>query len=130
MPFQLDDYDVRILKALLRDGRKSFRAISHETGITTPTVKARFNFSISDTYGRPITNLEPLMAAGGVVLLSVAISKSFCMCILSKSYNNLCGGPDLSFKTRFPRSGLYKAWGQFQHQGRVITTAGFILRVA
>ena len=37
MPFQLDDYDVRILKALLRDGRKSFRAISHETGITTPT---------------------------------------------------------------------------------------------
>jgi hypothetical protein len=22
-------------------------------------------FSISDTYGRPITNLEPLMAAGG-----------------------------------------------------------------
>ena len=48
MPFQLDDYDVRILKALLReallrDGRKSFRAISHETGITTPTVKARFN---------------------------------------------------------------------------------------
>jgi len=43
MPFQLDDYDVRILKALLTDGRKSFRAISHETGITTPTVKARFN---------------------------------------------------------------------------------------
>jgi DNA-binding Lrp family transcriptional regulator len=43
MPFQLDDYDVRILKALLRDGRKSFREISRETGITTPTVKTRFN---------------------------------------------------------------------------------------
>ena len=42
MPFQLDDYDVRILKALLRDGRKSFRKISRETGITAPTVKARF----------------------------------------------------------------------------------------
>ena len=43
MPFQLDNYDVSILKALLKDGRKSFRGISRETGITTPTVKARFN---------------------------------------------------------------------------------------
>jgi DNA-binding Lrp family transcriptional regulator len=43
MPFQLDGYDVSILKALLKDGRKSFREISRETGITTPTVKARFN---------------------------------------------------------------------------------------
>jgi DNA-binding Lrp family transcriptional regulator len=43
MPFQLDNYDVSVLKALLRDGRKSFRGISRETGITTPTVKARFN---------------------------------------------------------------------------------------
>jgi DNA-binding Lrp family transcriptional regulator len=33
---------VSILKSLLKDGRKSFREISRETGITTPTVKARF----------------------------------------------------------------------------------------
>lgn len=43
MPFQLDNYDISILRALLKDGRKSFREISRETGITTPTVKARFN---------------------------------------------------------------------------------------
>jgi len=43
MPFQLDTYDVSILKALFKDGRKSFREISRETGITTPTVKARFD---------------------------------------------------------------------------------------
>ena len=42
MPLKLDDYDVSILKSLLKDGRKSFREISRETGITTPTVKARF----------------------------------------------------------------------------------------
>lgn len=42
MPFKLDDYDISILKVLLKDGRKSFRQISRETGITTPTVKARF----------------------------------------------------------------------------------------
>ena len=43
MPFQLDNYDISILRALLKDGRKTFREISRETGITTPTVKARFN---------------------------------------------------------------------------------------
>jgi DNA-binding Lrp family transcriptional regulator len=42
MPLQLDNYDVSILRSLLKDGRKSFREISRETGITTPTVKARF----------------------------------------------------------------------------------------
>src|SRR5215472_17043158 len=42
MPLQLDDYDVYILRSLLKDGRKSFREISRETGITTPTVKSRF----------------------------------------------------------------------------------------
>jgi DNA-binding Lrp family transcriptional regulator len=43
MPLQLDKYDMLILKSLLKDGRKSFREISRETGITTPTVKARFS---------------------------------------------------------------------------------------
>ena len=42
MPLQLDDYDISILRSLLKDGRKSFREVSRETGITTPTVKARF----------------------------------------------------------------------------------------
>jgi DNA-binding Lrp family transcriptional regulator len=42
MPVQLDGYDVLILKSLLKDGRKSFRQVSRETGISTPTVKARF----------------------------------------------------------------------------------------
>jgi len=42
MPLQLDNYDVSIQKSLLKDGRKSFREVSRETGITTPTVKARF----------------------------------------------------------------------------------------
>jgi len=33
---------VSILKSILEDGRKSFRQISRETGISTPTVKARY----------------------------------------------------------------------------------------
>ena len=42
MPLHLDNNDIAIIKSLLKDGRKSFRQISRETGITTPTVKARF----------------------------------------------------------------------------------------
>jgi DNA-binding Lrp family transcriptional regulator len=43
MPFNLRDTDIFIIKELLKDGRKSFREISHSTGISTPTVKARFD---------------------------------------------------------------------------------------
>ncbi|MBA2267382.1 MAG: winged helix-turn-helix transcriptional regulator [Nitrosopumilus sp.] len=42
MPLSLDENDIAILKSLLEDGRKSFRQISRDTGITTPTVKARY----------------------------------------------------------------------------------------
>ena len=42
MPLHLDNNDIAIIKSLSKDGRKSFRQISRETGITTPTVKARF----------------------------------------------------------------------------------------
>lgn len=42
LPVQLDDTDVAILKSLMEDGRKSFRAISREIKVSTPTVKARY----------------------------------------------------------------------------------------
>lgn len=42
MPVHLDDTDVAILKSLMEDGRKSFRAISREVKVSTPTVKARY----------------------------------------------------------------------------------------
>lgn len=42
MPVELDNIDEAILKSLMEDGRKSFRAISREIKVSTPTVKARF----------------------------------------------------------------------------------------
>ena len=43
MPFNLTGMDVSIIKELLKDGRKSFREISRSTGISTLTIKARFD---------------------------------------------------------------------------------------
>lgn len=37
-------------------------------------------------------------------------------------------GPEVSFHTVFPNSGLYKAWGQFKHRGKIIMVA-FVLEV-
>lgn len=43
MPFRLDDIDVALLESLIKDGRKSFRQISREIKVSTPTVKARYD---------------------------------------------------------------------------------------
>jgi DNA-binding Lrp family transcriptional regulator len=69
MPLQLDNYDVRILNSLLKDGRRSFREISRETGITTPTVKARFTRLVNVGFIKsvsPILNLD-LIEKGGIL---------------------------------------------------------------
>ncbi|MDQ3835704.1 MAG: AsnC family transcriptional regulator [Thermoproteota archaeon] len=42
MPVDLDDIDAAILKSLMNDGRMSFRAISREIKVSTPTVKNRY----------------------------------------------------------------------------------------
>ncbi|RMF30233.1 MAG: winged helix-turn-helix transcriptional regulator [Candidatus Nitrosothermus koennekii] len=39
----LDEIDLKIIDALMKDGRKSFREIAREVGISTPTVKTRFD---------------------------------------------------------------------------------------
>ena len=38
----LDNADIAILKSLMEDGRKSFRAISREIKVSTPPVKSRY----------------------------------------------------------------------------------------
>ncbi|NOJ28349.1 MAG: AsnC family transcriptional regulator [Nitrososphaera sp.] len=43
LPVQLDDTDAAIINSLMQDGRKSFRAISREIKVSTPTVKARYD---------------------------------------------------------------------------------------
>jgi len=42
MPYVIDETDTAIIKSLMADGRKSFRQISRELKISTPTIKARY----------------------------------------------------------------------------------------
>ena len=55
LPARLDDTDIAIIKVLMNDGRKSFRQIARETGITTPTVKARFDRLINVGFLRSVS---------------------------------------------------------------------------
>jgi len=43
LPVDLDGTDVAILKSLMEDGRKSFRSISRQIKVSTPTVKSRYD---------------------------------------------------------------------------------------
>ena len=43
MTIALTDNEIAVLNALLKDGRKSFRQISREIGLSTPAVKSRFS---------------------------------------------------------------------------------------
>jgi DNA-binding Lrp family transcriptional regulator len=63
LPVELDEHDISILKSLFKDGRKSFRQISRETGITTPTVKARFERLVNIGF---IQGVVPLIDFGKI----------------------------------------------------------------
>ncbi len=56
VPVYLDKIDIAIIKSLVKDGRKSFRQISRETRITTPTVKARFERLVNVGFLKGVTS--------------------------------------------------------------------------
>jgi Lrp/AsnC family leucine-responsive transcriptional regulator len=43
MSFPLDETDIAILESLIKDGRKSFRQISREIKVSTPTVQIHYD---------------------------------------------------------------------------------------
>jgi hypothetical protein len=81
-------------------------------------------FEIKDANGKPICNLEPLMAAGGRCVIIDADGSEFLHVHPAEEINGVVswrGGPSVSFIAYFPKPGLYRAWGQFQHEGRLLT---------
>lgn len=114
------------------------------------------HFEIRDANGKPMTDVEPYLGAMGhaVILSSDAgvylhthpmdgdmdhsqhgggssgTSKPDTAASpgAAKTEPLKPGGPDVMFHTNFPKPGLYKVWGQFQHKGLIIT-APFVLKV-
>ena len=92
----------------------------------------KMTFEIRDASGKPISNLEPLMAAGGHCVIIDADGQEFLHVHPAEEIDDVIswrGGPNVSFLANFPKPGLYRAWGQFQHEGRLLT-ADFTFEVA
>jgi len=104
MPFSLTDADVAILKGLLKDSRKSFRQISRETGISTPTVKARFDRLVNIGF---IKSVSPILDFKKVDYSdNLAINNIMLHAIKNKreeSENNIKKGIGIQLKCDFCR---------------------------
>jgi hypothetical protein len=86
-------------------------------------------FSLYDAAGNPVIDLEPLMGAGGHSVIISSDIQDFLHVHPTENVNpDWKGGPHISFRTTFPKPGLYKTWGQFQHKGRLVI-ADFTLEV-
>jgi hypothetical protein len=85
----------------------------------------KMTFEIRDANGKPISNLEPLMAAGGHCVIIDSDAREFLHVHPAEEITDDIvswrGGPSVSFLANFPKPGLYRAWGQFQHEGKLLT---------
>lgn len=84
---------------------------------TKSSQEVMLTFNIIDAQTRKgISNLEPYLGAvGHVVILSAHMEQYIHVHPLEEKTT----GPKAEFVTTFPKSGTYKIWGQFQHQGKV-----------
>ncbi len=88
------------------------------------------DFRLTDaSTGRPVADLQPYLGANGHLMIVHQDGVSF---VHSHPADDaeataLARKGEVRFNARFPRPGLYKAWAQFQRQGRVVTLP-FVVR--
>jgi Heavy metal binding domain len=100
--------------------------VSLEHSALVPGAECRMAFTLSRN-DRPVDDLEPFLGASGHLVM---ISQDRASYIHSHPLETVPGvGPRVEFRMRFERTGLYKAWGQFQRRGRVMTVP-FVVEVA
>lgn len=79
--------------------------------------EVKMTFTLNDANTKqPITDLEQYLGAVGHVVAISADSKTY---LHVHPMNEKSAGPSAEFMTTFPKKGLYKIWGQFQHNGTV-----------
>ena len=83
--------------------------------------------------GRPVTNLEPYLAAYGHTLVLSEDTLEYVHAhpveLLPDTIATAAGGPDLTFKALLPKPGRYRLWTQLK-RGGVVTTARFTVTAA
>jgi hypothetical protein len=116
--------DKTFLKEVVTDGQTYQIALDFNQERLSVGRNTKMTFEIRDANGKPISNLEPLMAAGGHCVIIGAADYEFLHVHPAEEVDDIAGwrgGPSVSFLANFPKPGLYRAWGQFQHEGRLLT---------
>ncbi|XOK61776.1 hypothetical protein ACJ7K1_01185 [Paenibacillus elgii] len=104
------------------DGKEVTLAIDH----LMAGMDANLTFTIRDAASKqPVTNLQPYLGAVGHVVILSADAEQY---LHVHPMEEKASGPDAKFMTNFPKSGVYKLWGQFQHEGKVFTVP-FVVKV-
>ncbi|KRE99903.1 hypothetical protein ASG89_27305 [Paenibacillus sp. Soil766] len=104
----------------------SGKAVELSLSSTKPKEDVTLTFTIRDAQtNKEITNLQPYLGAvGHVVILSADAEQYIHVHPLAEKAT----GPVAKFATSFPEAGIYKLWGQFQHNGEVFTVP-FVVEV-
>lgn len=94
--------------------------------VASEDIDLPFHFSHADT-GQPVTDLERYLGAFAHALIVSEDLTEYIHAhpeeILEGTSITSGGGPDVVFHTLFPGPGRYKAWIQFQRQGRLSTVS-------
>lgn len=101
-----------------------------EVELTLSSTKAKeevmLTFNISDAKTKEgISDLEQYLGAVGHVAILSEDAEQY---LHVHPMDEKATGPKAEFMTTFPKSGIYKIWGQFQHQGKVFTVP-FVVQV-
>jgi len=77
-------------------------------------------FRITDADDRPVSTLQPYLGAMGHLVVIRAGSLDY---VHAHPANEVKEAPDgiVAFEAHLPSAGLYKAWGQFRHNDRILT---------
>ncbi|MZQ82290.1 hypothetical protein GQF01_09085 [Paenibacillus sp. 5J-6] len=73
----------------------------------------------------PIKDLQPYLGAVGHVVILDANADQY---LHVHPTDEKSSGPEAKFMTTFPKSGVYKIWGEFQRNGKVFTVP-FVVKV-
>jgi hypothetical protein len=104
------------------DGKKVSLSFDHlMAGMTL-----HMTFTINDAKtNQPINDLQPYLGAMGHTVAMTADAEKYLHIHPMTTAGN---GPRVIFMTIFPEKGIYKIWGQFQHDGKVFTVP-FVVNV-
>ncbi|MDQ1910769.1 hypothetical protein RAC89_09810 [Paenibacillus sp. GD4] len=88
--------------------------------------ETKLTFTLAEeSSNQPITDLQQYLGAIGHVVILSEDGERYVHVHAEEGQGT---GPDAVFEASFPRSGVYKIWGQFQRNGQVFTAA-YVVKV-